>query len=80
MFTPADEKLVEIIEEGADNLVSEVDMELDEGHWRGKFYRRCSDLGLDTAESVKMIEVAEEIICIRLLKCTLDRIKTGEES
>jgi hypothetical protein len=79
MFTPADEKLRDIIEEASDELISMVDMELDEGSWVDRLHTRCYELGLELRDAVKMREVAEEIICLNLLKSTLDRIKTEEQ-
>ena len=75
MFTPSDEKLQDIMEEAADELISMIDMELDEGSWGSKVMRRCGDLGLDVHESIKMREVIEELICLRLTKSTLNRIR-----
>jgi hypothetical protein len=80
MFTPADEKLRDIIEEASDEMISMIDMELDEGSWVNRIHTRCNQLGLELSDAVKMIQVAEEIICLNLLKSTIDRIKTEEQN
>jgi hypothetical protein len=76
MFTPADEKLRDIMEETADDLISMVEMELDEGSWVRKFYQRTEQLGLEMQDQVKMRGVADEWLSLQIAKSCLERLQS----
>ena len=79
MFTPSDEELESIMDDAADAIVEMVDMELDEGEWVSRLHRRCDQLGLSVAEGAQIREVIEEVLCLRIARNALERIKIGLE-
>lgn len=78
MLQPNDPQLQEIIEDATDDLISEVDMALDEGPWITRLYHRCDAMGLSIQDATKIREIAEEIMALQVSRSCLARLVVGE--
>ena len=74
MLTPSDPHLREIVETAADDLLSEIDMVLDEGSWISRIYNRCDALGIDLPEATQIREICEELLALQAARHLLGRL------
>jgi len=74
MLTPSDQDLREIVERASDDLISEIDMVLDEGSWISRIYNRCDDLGIDVPEATQIREICEELLAYQAARHLLGRL------